>query len=65
MAETVQRRAPKGPGPKGSKKQVIVKRWTQGSFRMARLLCGHEIRITKGFNWMEGAPIACPYCPRK
>jgi len=64
MREVVQRHAPQGPGPKGSPKHPIVKRWSQGSFKYAALGCGHEVRVTKMYEWKEGTPVPCAECPR-
>ena len=66
MRDTVQRNTRyKGPGPKGSPKKAIVKRWSAGSFLFARLECGHEVRLTKEYEWEPGTMIPCPECPRK
>lgn len=60
------RLAGRGPGPKGAPKRRIIRRWRNAGtgFRHAELDCGHEVRLTKGYAWREGATVPCGACPR-
>lgn len=58
-----ERKAHPGPGPKGSPRRPVARRWSQGAFTYAELTCGHVVRLTK--EWIhQDLDVPCPLCPR-
>lgn len=61
------RYAGKPPGGKGSPRVPIARIWKDGGsdFRRVTLECGHDVRLTKGYEWKVGMLVPCPFCPKR
>jgi hypothetical protein len=64
MSQVHERKVSQGPGPKGSPKQKLIRKWWLGNFTYGELECGHEVRLTKQYEHQPGIKVPCGECPR-